>query len=82
MAPGSLRLRRLTIGATQEEIAERAGISREQLVRLEAQACAPSLRTALALAEALDADLLTLFPRAGKEKELDRTPGSDKPPSL
>ena len=78
-APGSLRLRRLTIGATQEEIAERAGISREQLVRLEAQTCAPSLRTALALAEALDADLLTLFPtQSGGERQLGRAPGSDK----
>jgi transcriptional regulator with XRE-family HTH domain len=60
------------------KIAESAGISREQLVRLEAQTCAPSLRTALALAEALDADLLTLFPRAGKERELDPALSSDK----
>ncbi len=58
--PGPLRLRRLTLGATQEQIAERAGISRE-LVRLEAHRCSPSLRTALALGEALNADPLSLF---------------------
>jgi DNA-binding XRE family transcriptional regulator len=54
------------LGATQEEIAERAGISREQLVRLEAQKCAPSLRTALALGEALDADPVSLFADLGR----------------
>jgi transcriptional regulator with XRE-family HTH domain len=67
-----LRLRRLSLGLTQADLAEVAGISREQVVRLEAGTCEPTWRTALALAHALEAEPLTVFPQ---EKAPAGTPG-------
>ena len=60
--PGPLRLRRLTLGLTQADVAARAGISRDQVVRLEAGLSSPTWRTAVALAAALDRSPLQLFP--------------------
>ena len=60
--PGPLRLRRLTLGLTQADVAARAGISRDQVVRLEAGLSSPTWRTAVALAAALDRSPLELFP--------------------
>lgn len=61
-APGPLRLRRLALGLRQSDVALLAGCSREQIVRLEAGDCVSNLRTAAALAQALNADLVELFP--------------------
>lgn len=60
--PGPLRLRRLALGLTQADVAELAGVSREQVIRLEAGACDPRLSTASALAGALCVDLADVFP--------------------
>ena len=69
-APGPLRLRRLTLGLSQAELAAAAGISREQIIRLEAGRCDPHWRTVTALAATLGADPTALF--AANEK---RGPG-------
>jgi transcriptional regulator with XRE-family HTH domain len=61
-APGPLRLRRLTLGLTQAEVAGLAGLSREQVVRLEAGACEPTWRTVRCLAVALKAEPTEIFP--------------------
>ena len=60
--PGPLRLRRLTLGLKQVEVAALAGLSREQLIRLEAGTSSPGWRTAQRLAAALDCNAEELFP--------------------
>ncbi len=60
--PGALRLRRLALGLTQADVAAAAGLSREQVVRLEAGTCDPRWRTVTALADALGAEATALFP--------------------
>jgi DNA-binding XRE family transcriptional regulator len=50
------------MGLRQEDVAARAGKSREQIVRLEAGRSAPSLGTARALAEALNCSVEEIFP--------------------
>jgi DNA-binding XRE family transcriptional regulator len=64
--PGPLRVHRLVSGRTQAELASEAGLSREQVVRLERGTCSPSLRTALALADALGCELVEIFPSDSK----------------
>ena len=60
-APSPLRLLRLANGLTQEQVADRAHLSRETVSRLE-RGNAPTLRTAQALSSALDAPVGALFP--------------------
>jgi transcriptional regulator with XRE-family HTH domain len=60
--PGPLRLRRLTLGLTQGELALLSGVSREQIVRLEASTCNPTWRTVTRLASALSCSPAALFP--------------------
>src|SRR5213592_3846735 len=74
-SPRPLRLRRLVLGLTQAELAGRAALSREQVIRLEAGSCSPTWRTALALADALDCDPTTIFP-----SDQAHAGGSEAPP--
>lgn len=74
-APGPLRLARLALGLTQADVAARSGVSREQIVRLEAGECDPTWRTALALGDALGREPLTIFPPRNDERPADQ-PGA------
>lgn len=60
--PSPLRLRRLALGLRQVDVAELAGLSREQVVRLEAGECIPGWGTVQRLAAALQATPADLFP--------------------
>jgi transcriptional regulator with XRE-family HTH domain len=60
--PSPLRLRRLTLGLTQADVAAATGLSREQLSRIETGGCSPHRSTRRLLAVALAADLDDLFP--------------------
>jgi transcriptional regulator with XRE-family HTH domain len=60
--PGPLRLRRLALGLLQADVADLAGVSREQVVRLEAGACVPRIDTAARLASALSCGPSDIFP--------------------
>ncbi|HUR86324.1 MAG TPA: helix-turn-helix transcriptional regulator [Solirubrobacteraceae bacterium] len=60
--PSPLRLRRLALGLRQVDVAELAGLSREQIVRLEAGDCTPGWGTVQRLAAALQASPEVLFP--------------------
>ncbi len=60
--PGPLRLARLTAGLTQSELADLAGVSRNQLVRLETQLVHPHRATMRVLAHALGQEVGQLFP--------------------
>jgi DNA-binding XRE family transcriptional regulator len=66
-APSALRLRRLTLGLRQADLADRAGISREQVVRLELKHCEPTWGTAHSVAAALASKPEDLFPPAPNE---------------
>jgi len=75
--PGPLRLRRLALGLKQSEVAHLAGVSREQVIRLEAGTCDPHWRTAVALAAALESEPAELFPlKAPNEKRPAGRPGA------
>lgn len=52
-----IRTRRKTLGLTQEELAERAGLSTNYVAKLEIGMNAPSLQSLSRLAEALQIDL-------------------------
>jgi len=71
--PGPLRLRRLALGLRQSDVAELAGLSREQIVRLEGGSCIPRLDTAQRLAAVLGCDPAIIFPvndeRPGRDTE-------------
>ena len=54
---GHLRRRRQEIGATQLEVAQRLGVTRQWLVRVEAGTGNPDLRQVLRLCEVLDLSL-------------------------
>jgi transcriptional regulator with XRE-family HTH domain len=60
--PSPLRLRRLSLGLTQAELAEAAGLSREQVARLEVGESEPRLSTIKRLAGALGCDPALIFP--------------------
>jgi transcriptional regulator with XRE-family HTH domain len=64
-----LTLARLARGFSQEELAERAGIARETISRLETGAASPRLTTARALVRVLDFDLELLFPAFAMKDE-------------
>jgi transcriptional regulator with XRE-family HTH domain len=60
--PSPLRLRRLSLGLTVQDVAGAAGLNRQWLTVLERGGAYPRWRTALALAEVLDCDPLEIFP--------------------
>lgn len=60
--PEPLTVYRTLRSLTQAELAVLAGVSRQTVCNLERRRHGPRLRTALALAEALDVDPLNLFP--------------------
>jgi transcriptional regulator with XRE-family HTH domain len=60
--PSPLALLRFRSGLTQEELAERAGIARESVSRLE-RGGMPQFTTAAALARALGVPVDAIFPR-------------------
>lgn len=64
--PGALRLRRLELGLSQDEVARRAGLCRSHLSDLEALHHRPRYRTAQALSVALDCEPDCIFPDAGQ----------------
>jgi transcriptional regulator with XRE-family HTH domain len=55
-------LRRLTLGLTQDDVAELSGLSREQIARLEQGRCTPTRRTVRDLAQALVCTPASIFP--------------------
>lgn len=61
--PSDLALCRISEGLTQAALAERAGVARETVSRVEG-GHAPNLRTAWALARALGWPVDALFPQA------------------
>lgn len=69
--PNPLRLRRLTLGLTQADLARLAGVSREQVQRLDTGRCVPTWPTAHAVAVALDCEPGALFPN-------ERSPGGNQ----
>ena len=66
-----IRARRKVLGLTQEELAERAGLSANYVARLEIAMNAPSLPALSRLAEALQVDLSALV-------KLGRTPSREE----
>jgi DNA-binding XRE family transcriptional regulator len=48
-------------GLTQEQLAEKAGVRRETIIRLEAEKYNPSLKLAIDISRALDAPIEELF---------------------
>ena len=61
----AVRERRLTLGLSQTELADRAGMTQPALSRLEAGGVVPTLPVLDRIASALDADLtITLSPHA------------------
>jgi len=56
-----LREKRLQLGLTQEELSEKAGVSRQTVSGIEAGQYGPSLAVALRIAQALNAPLDTIF---------------------
>lgn len=75
--PRPLRMRRLALGLTQLEVASRAGISRNQVARLEVETHGPRLSTIRALARALDCDPAAIFSLHGpaNDERLAARPG-------
>jgi DNA-binding XRE family transcriptional regulator len=57
-----LRLFRVAAGLSQGQLALRAGVARETVVRIEGERGAPTLRTAHALAGALGTQVDAVFP--------------------
>ncbi len=56
-----LKKYRILAGLTQEDLADRVGVRRETIIRLEAGRYNPSLKLAIALSRAVDAPIETLF---------------------
>ena len=52
---------RILAGLTQESLADRVGVRRETIIRLEAGRYNPSLKLAIALSRAVDAPIEALF---------------------
>jgi len=57
----AVRERRLAAGLSQEELAERCGIDRKSISRMETGTFSPRLDSVWTVAEALDVSLATLF---------------------
>lgn len=62
-----VRERRQALGLTQQQLAERAGVSRQTLVAIEAGRLTPSVVTALRLARALECSVEELFVLPGQQ---------------
>lgn len=71
--PSPLALRRLTMGLSQTEVGERAGVRGDTVSRLE-RGDMPQLRTARKIAAVLDTTVEELFPPGNDE-------GPARPPS-
>ena len=56
-----LKKYRILAGLTQEDLADRVGVRRETIIRLEAGRYNPSLKLAIALSRAVDAPIEALF---------------------
>lgn len=56
-----LKKYRILAGLTQEDLAVRAGVRRETIIRLEAGRYNPSLKLAIALSRSVDAPIEALF---------------------
>lgn len=61
--PSPLRLRRLTLGLTQQEVADAAGMNRQWLGVLEREEARPYLETAYDIAATLGCKVEDIFPR-------------------
>jgi transcriptional regulator with XRE-family HTH domain len=79
MPPSALRLRRLALGLTAEDVAREAGLNRRWVGVLERGGASPTWRTALALAEVLEADPRELFPSNDDGPAANRTEVTTKP---
>lgn len=66
-----IRERRKSLGLTQEKLAERAGLSVNFLAQLEISDKTPSLKTLVALADALETDISDLFASSSQEQWTD-----------
>ena len=56
-----LKKYRILAGLTPEDLADRVGVRRETIIRLEAGRYNPSLKLAIALSRAVDAPIEALF---------------------
>ena len=91
MTGDEIRIARRAMGLKQEELAERAGLSRKTVQRIERSAIDPRLSTVTLIARALGMELLLIpaalrpalegFVRAGG-KLAGQPPGVDAPPSI
>ena len=64
----ALRERRLAAGLSQEDLAERCGIDRKSISRMETGTFSPRLDSVWTVADALDLPLSTLFAGVGEER--------------
>jgi putative transcriptional regulator len=64
----ALRERRLAAGLSQEELAERCGIDRKSISRMETGTFSPRLDSVWSVAEALDLSMATLFSGVAEDK--------------
>lgn len=65
-----MRVLRQALGLTQAQVAELSGIETSFYGQIERGANVPSLKTFLAIAQALDADPADLLPKPGRRDEL------------
>lgn len=65
----AVRERRLAAGLSQEELAERCGVDRKSISRMETGTFSPRLDSVMNVAEALDVPLSTLFAGFGDDKQ-------------
>jgi transcriptional regulator with XRE-family HTH domain len=66
---GRLKELRESAGLTQPQLAEKCGTHYTSIARLESEARAPSLRVAVALADALGVSIADLVPGQGKRRK-------------
>jgi len=72
-----VRKRRREMGLTQEDLAFLAGLHRTYISEIERGLKSPSLRAALAIAEALNSSLSALIMQTEKEIAIERAQPSD-----
>lgn len=77
-----LRRHREAAGLTQQQLADRAGVSRQLVGTVETGRHAPRVDAALALAHALDTDVDTLFGRGESREAVDIVTGGAPSPGL
>lgn len=81
-AGARLRLRRLSHGLSQEQLAQASRVSRQAIAGMESGRWAPSLRVALAIARALDASVEDLFGTGADLPIVEAVSVEPDPPSL